>query len=173
MDTKAQAQKGFKTFIITLLVSLVVFSAIYYVVNSSTEDSMDTVVQPTNERSQQQQLRAPTNNANSNEEAEVAAASVKNVAMGESKTESPFEELAEAKTPTRIGGAPIQERAVLAGADGPETSQATVPDTGLFGPTFGIIFSATALSIAAYLIFAGPRKLALSSFEKKVRNKLN
>ncbi len=38
MDSKAQAQKGFKTFMLTLVVSLFVFSAIYMVLNRNTDD---------------------------------------------------------------------------------------------------------------------------------------
>ena len=53
------------------------------------------------------------------------------------------------------------------------TPESTVPSTGISGPTAGIIISSTIFGIVGYILLIGPRKLALSSFEKNVLKDLD
>lgn len=155
MNTTTQAQKGFKTFILTLVVSLLVFSAVYYFINSDTSS-----VGQSDSYSDVSFNEQPVEN----EEATLGDTSER---MGVSE-ESVFEELANEKLN-------ISPPEVLAGADDAttETPEATVPVTGISGPTSGIILATIILGFAAYLIYIGPRSFALASFEKKVLEELD
>lgn len=174
MNSKTQAQKGFKTFILTLAISLAVFSGIYYVINNN------------NSEENTPQQTATGNNQESVLDASVGAAENPEATAGETqdnstdqKDNSVFEKLANSKmnsdeSPTVAGVS--QEKAVLAGADqniATETSQSTVPVTGISGPTVGIILTLVILSLVAYIYFVGPRKMALSSFEKDLLDDLD
>ncbi|OGC45908.1 hypothetical protein A2V49_02545 [candidate division WWE3 bacterium RBG_19FT_COMBO_34_6] len=162
MNSNAQAQKGFKTFILTLIISLAVFSAIYYIINSgaienSGEEESTTPAATTNNN----QLRAGVSPAENKDEDTV-----------KEEKQSVFGALLAEKIE-------VPERGVLAGSStGSQittvtTRETTVPVTGVSGPTAGIIISSIILGVASYLIFLGPRKLALSSFEKKVIDDLD
>lgn len=150
------ASKGFKTFILTLAISLIVFSGIYYLVtNYASEKSFiaasDTEVsyKKTTDDSQKSELDTP-------KVAEV---------QGVTDTQpNPFKELAEKDD---LGVAPQE---VLAGADVTETTQSTtaVPQTGAFGITLGLVFSFILFGIGLFVVYLNPRNLAISSFEKKV-----
>ena len=151
MNSNAQAQKGFKTFILTLVISLVVFSAIYYIINS------DSTTETNYTAPKEEKLPVQANS------------SMETSTLGDTSTRSVFGELAA----TEAEEYDVQPKQVLAGAetyqeDTVETSQSTVPVTGFFGPTFGLVVSLFTLGIGAYLIFLGPRKTALASFEKNV-----
>lgn len=186
MNSSTQAQKGFKTFILTLVVSLVVFSAIYYVVNSDSPSSVDTADKTTTViDSKTDSARTSTLGDVSQrtkpygateEKKEVAGASD---AMVEDDSTSVFEELAT----TELA---VEPRQVLAEGDEStadtievvttteetaeteEVAESTVPETGVSGPTLGLFFTLVALSLFAYIAFIGPRNIALEAFEKKV-----
>ena len=122
MNSKKQAQKGFKTFILTLAISLAVFSGIYYIIN--VEDDSP-VMKTTSEDESTNVLDARVaETANNNEET-----------LGEKserpEEESVFADLAVAKS-VGVGEEDTDETgAVLAGADVGETTESTVPDTGI------------------------------------------
>ncbi len=182
MNSNNQAQKGFKTFILTLVISLIVFSAIYYIVNSDTGSSEapikeTSVIESKTESAKSSTLGDASLRANPAPEKvvkeEVAGAKTEEVSIDDDST-SVFEELAT----TNMN---VEAQAVLAATDEEDeneemapvapavtTPESTVPDTGIFGPTFGIFFSAIALGLFAYFAFLGPRKMALESFEKEV-----
>ena len=133
MDTNAQAKSGFKTFVTTLGISLVVFSVAYYFLTS---------------------LSGGTPDAETFE-------SKKDTSLADSTSVEPsvFGVINTRPTPT------VTQPAVLAGADTTETTESTIPATGsdtLAGTMIGV----SALSVAAYMVFVGPRKIALKAFEK-------
>jgi hypothetical protein len=146
MNSNTQAQKGFKTFILTLVISLVVFSAIYYIIN--TEQPEENIVEQPIAQEEKMIVQSDS--------------TAESATLGETDTRSVFGELAAADAEDYD----VQPKQVLSGAT--ETTQSTVPDTGFFGPTFGLLVSTITLGIGAYLVFLGPRKTALASFEKNV-----
>jgi len=155
MNNNYQAQKGFKTFLVTLFISLGIFIAVYYV-TSYPSYKIDI------EESTGGELpgRADVN------ETELAVAPV-------SEKKSPFRQLNDTKMD-------VSKRAVLAGSDEnvtPEvptvpldTPESTVPDTGSFAVTISLFFSLCMLGAGLYYIYLGPRKLALKSFEDRFLN---
>lgn len=173
MNSKTQATKGFKTFLLTLVISLVVFSAIYFIINTEQEDESIDI-----ETNSEQTLTAPYEKSD-----DIEAAT-----LGESDTRaedevSVFGELASQKMEDTA------RRQVLAGEDVADTSdttamvatsgtedttpQSTVPDTGVSGPTMGVILTLIILGFAAYIMFIGPRNIALYNFEKDVVDDLD
>lgn len=143
MNSLDQAQKGFKTFIITLIVSLVSFSFLYYLISGFSARDVDI-----------------------NDSAEAASPKV----ISANVDKNPFEKLSREKVD-------VPAKVVLAGADvadtdTPESTQATVPDTGATEITYALFISLVILSVGGYLIALGPRNLALSGFERKVRKDL-
>jgi len=155
------AKNGFKTFILTLSISLIVFSVVYYLVTNS---SGDTSAAP------YQASVAP---------ATVATAPTETLALAEdtgqveSASDSPagsvFGEIVDKPADALPTGA-----AVLAGATSspvtPQTtgSGSTVPETGIVGITAGLLVSLVFFLTGMYYISSNPRKTALSGFEKKV-----
>jgi hypothetical protein len=185
MNSNKQAQKGFKTFILTLVVSLVVFSAIYYVINSGQQ------IEERSDRSAGSSFGVSREDSDAVETATLGEADerafevAENVAMGQEEEPegevSAFRELAK----TSVGEVPQGQ--VLAGeatadttmvatpttADTTEVAQSTVPDTGISGPTLGIVLTLVILGFAAYIMFLGPRNIALYNFEKDVLDDLD
>jgi len=185
MNSKTQATKGFKTFILTLGVSLIVFSAIYYVINTEQEETSYVEKNEANRA-----LSAPITSDNSTEattlgEADVRAEEESAVVTEDTEEKvSVFEELANQKMDN------VPQRHVLAGSgtadtattavvatesttDTTEVAQSTVPDTGISGPTLGIVLTLVILGFAAYVMFIGPRNIALYNFEKDVLDDLD
>ena len=131
------AASSFRTFILTLSISLIVFSAIYYVMSDS---GMDTDVFE-----------------NSLSDSSIMEESVKGTS-----SESVFGEIA-AKEPEEqsrfvlAGADEVVETT---------ESTTTVPETGILSVTTGL-FVAVILFVAALIVVASnPRKLALNTFEK-------
>ena len=184
MNSSAQAQKGFKTFILTLVISLVVFSAIYYIINSGNQSTIDST--RTADSNNVVITRSETPSADSATlGAKDTASETGIVDESPGVEESAFGDLAVQDTPE------VQTRQVLQAAEsgdtsdttevidpsppiggGGETEEATVPETGISGPTAGLIMTLTIASVVAYIMFVGPRNLALSSFERRVVDEL-
>ena len=150
-SVKGNAGKSFGTFMLTLSVSLIVFSTVYYFMTSRSSESdkidmsasgEDTVVSDFNVQKEE----------NSVEESDASV----------------FGKIA-AKDPTTF---PKEE--VLAGSTvAQETTQSdTSLNTGITSITIGL-FSALALFILTIVfVYNNPRKLALSTFEKKTTRDL-
>jgi len=164
MNNNYQAQKGFKTFLVTLVISLGIFVAVYYV-TSYPSYKIDI------EESTGGRLVGRTDVT----ETELAVAPV-------SEEKSPFGQLND----TEID---VPRRVVLAGVDEnitpdvptvpdetlptelpSDTSESTVPDTGSFAMTISLFSSLCMLGAGLYYIYLGPRKLALKSFEDHFLN---
>lgn len=190
MNNSTQAQKGFKTFLLTLSISLIVFSVIYFVItnNSSSKVNLDANV----ESNAQQAANNPTANAETtpNEQeipGEVAGATVgpeipvetvqgptlaktAPATVEKDSKETVFGKIAAAK-PT------VQARAVLAAttaasqstlANGTNGSNGNaVPNGGTVSITFGLILSLLAFAGGMFVIYKDPRRMALVDFEKR------
>ena len=147
-SVKENAGKSFKTFMLTLSISLIVFSGVYYVLtmNSSSPESHEVSMV-----------------SKSGQNAQVAQVVTDN-------QKSVFGEIA-ARTPEVMGAA------VLAGATGPVATQTTQSagnlNTGTVSVTFGLVGSLVLFLIALVIVSRNPRKLALISFEKSITKGLD
>jgi ABC-type anion transport system duplicated permease subunit len=145
--TNTQAQKGFRTFVLTLSISLIVFSIIYYFVSES-----QTQV------SSEEKKSVAELNVNKNEETSVfqkiaavpVAATSKAVLAGTDTTAddtTTTDETDETTTPT--------------------------PETGATSVTIGFFASLLAFAGGLFVIWKNPRALALLGFEKRVLKDLD
>jgi len=161
MQNSDNAKKGFKTFILTLSVSLIIFSVVYYFMtnNGSSSDSdllsdtssvTDKVTEDADVVSPFGQIAAkkPSTSEFSNVPAVLAGTTV---GVG---TTTPG---------TSIGG-------TTTGTTGVTTTvkQSTVPVTGTMDITIGLIVSSLIFAAAVFWNKLNPRKFALAGFEKKV-----
>lgn len=138
MDKNTQAKNGFKTFVVTLSVSLVIFSAIYYFV---TDYSSDVDIENYDDS---------------------IGANVK----GDSDSKETVFGTINAGDANPVDTSKTAPR-VLAEEDTIETTESTVPDTGS-GTLVGTILGVGSLAAAGYAILVGPRNLAMAGFENKV-----
>lgn len=146
MYTEQQAKSGFKTFVVTLSVSLVVFGAIYYLITGF---------------SQEIDIESSSASLDAGKTSMVYDSDTQNEqVMGASTQNSVFNEIAQAPVNA-------QPATVLAAGDAIETTESTVPVTGS-NTLLGITMVIVSFSIATYIMFMGPRKLALSGFEKDI-----
>lgn len=140
MNTSQQAQKGFKTFILTLSLSLIVFSVIYYMLNTNPSDKDENY----------------TANAEVHKTTE-------EVLGAEDEGKTVFGSLIEQKMD-------VPSKAVLSGVDTGETTESTtaIPDTGSLSVTVGLVTSLGMFMTGLFVIYRDPRKMALLGFEKKL-----
>ncbi len=160
-----QAQKGFKTFIITLLVSFVVFSAVYYLANQIS--SRDYANDLANDLS----MQVASQDAPSATVSDGAVLGTETVSEPQQPTvpvqddqPSVFKELANQKPN-------VQPKFVLAGSTS-ESTTPPVPETGSTGITLGLAFSTVVFAAGVYWISKDPRKNALKAFEDNVTKNL-
>lgn len=137
MNNTQTAKNGFKTFAITLVVSLAVFGLFYYVLSAGTKT-------PDIEK----------------ETSSTVTDSKNTLALS---VASPFKDLSQNKMD-------VKRKVVLS-----ESTQSTtsVPETGGESITIGLIISSVILFLGFYVVYVGPRKYALNSFEKKVLDDLD
>ena len=144
MYNEQQAKNGFKTFIVTLSVSLLLFGALYYVITDFS-DKVDIESSTTEAKN--------TLSYNSPEVKGTASYSVFGEMTNNTVNEKSGVVLAETtETDTTT-------------TETEESTSATVPDTGS-EQIAGMVLAVGSLSMAAYVLLVGPRKLALSAFEK-------
>ena len=141
MNRAEQAQKGFKTFILTLSISLIVFSAVYYAVTNYSNF----------------QSAVP--------DIELEEASASDTSVAEPGTV--FGQLASQKIDNISQMAVLAGSDIAEGTT--ETTQGTgTPEGGIVSITTGLIASASVFSFGMFIIACDPRKLALHSFERKI-----
>ena len=171
MNNSYQSKNGFKTFLITLVISLGIFGLLYYVVTDFS-----------NRVDINQEVASAQNQAESDLSNEVDID--KEVASAQSQAETPKPEIVpeekkdeQQEDKTVFGELAAQDmdktkKAVLGAA---ETTQSTsaVPATGTNGMLIASIISATAFVAGAFILYVGPRKLALSKFEKEITKNLD
>ena len=146
MYTEQQAKGGFKTFVVTLSVSLLLFGALYYLITGF---------------SQEIDIEDSSASVDGGETTVVYNASdVDEKVMGASTQTSVFGEIAQAPVNA-------QPATVLSSHDVTETTESTVPVTGS-NTLLGITMAVASFSATAYVLLIGPRKLALSGFERDI-----
>ncbi|NMB91752.1 hypothetical protein GYA37_02805 [candidate division WWE3 bacterium] len=139
-SVKENAGKSFKTFVLTLSVSLIIFSVVYYVmsVNSSNQESFD-------------------NSLSDN----VVEKEVKGV-----EQKSVFNEIA-SKDPGVQAKEVLAGSTVATTAEVQQTTQSAADlQTGTFSITAGLFIALIIFLSTLVFVLNNPRKLALSSFEK-------
>jgi len=139
-SVKENAGKSFKTFVLTLSVSLIIFSVVYYVmsVNSSNQESFD-------------------NSLSDN----VVEKEVKGV-----EQKSVFNEIA-SKDPGVQAKEVLAGSTVATTAEVQQTTQSAADlQTGTFSITAGLFVALIIFLSTLVFVLNNPRKLALSSFEK-------
>jgi hypothetical protein len=152
MNNSESAKKGFRTFLLTLSISLMVFSAIYYALTNYQGD-----------KSSESQTVAVAN-TDRTQEVNVQGAKDAKEAVVAGETGSVFAELAKKKPEAKV-------QQVLAGAtSAPQTTQ-SVPDTGAVEITIGLVLSLVFFVAGMAIVAMNPRKLALRSFEKHASSK--
>jgi hypothetical protein len=146
-SVQTNAGKSFRTFLLTLSVSLILFSGVYYFLttNASKPESLNTSL---NEKV----VTKVTDNSNTQNATQVAGAATEKTVFGSIASKD-------------TGG---QTRQVLAGAT--ETSQTTTPApvTGTTSVTMGLFGALIFFVASLFVVSKNPRKLALSTFEKSV-----
>ncbi|KKS31250.1 hypothetical protein A2380_02475 [candidate division WWE3 bacterium RIFOXYB1_FULL_43_24] len=156
------AKNGFKTFILTLSISLIVFSVVYYLVTNNSGDTSAAPYQASTTpiTNEQEGYQALALNAETEQSAQVEGAS----------TSSVFGDIVDNPVDTpALGSADV-----LAGTtSSPSVSQtttsgSTVPETGVVGITAGLLVSLVFFLTGMYYISSNPRRAALSGFEKKI-----
>lgn len=152
MNPETQAKNGFKTFVVTLSVSLVIFSALYYVIND-TSSNVDI---------EEYQTSKDKTVAFETEVEDVKGTTTKS-AFGVLANTPPTEE------PQVLGGTDDTTTTDTTTTTEDETSESTVPETGT-ETLFGTMLAVGMFSIALYFIVAGPRKFALANFEDRATN---
>jgi len=139
-----QAKSGFKTFIVTLGVSLLLFGVLYYVLSG-------TSVTP--------DIESDTSLQGRNNSDTLAAAQVSDA----QSEKSVFSEISKKKPEVPV-------RTVLAGAT--EATESTVPLTGTTSITISLVLSLSVLAVGAYVYAKNPHKFALAHFEKEVTEEI-
>ena len=164
MNNSDSAKKGFRTFILTLSISLMVFSGLYYALTTYNpkKDSGEEKIEAVN--------TTDLNGSDSGRE------DVPSIVTKDSDTPS----VQGAKDEKTVFGAVAKNKPttrpqeVLAGAtSAPQTTQSVtpVPSTGFTEMTLGLVLSLALFIGAMVYNFLNPRKLALSNFEKKIIKK--
>ena len=144
-SVKEHAGKSFKTFMLTLSISLIVFSGVYYVLTMNSSNPETHEVSVVNKNTQP---------------AQVATDNQKSV----------FGEIA-ARTPEVMGGAVL---AGATGPAVTQTTQSGGNlNTGMVSVTFGLVGSLVLFLAALVIVSRNPRKLALISFEKSTTKGLD
>lgn len=155
---KTQSTKGLSTFVLTLSISLIVFSAIYYFMTTKTSVSEydDFNVGVVNETEPES---TPLTEKNTDEESSVFGKLASSSPDSYSGQVLAGTDAVESEVPSEVP------------AEVSETTQSNL-ETGVTSITFGLI-SALALFISGMVfIHKGPRKAALNTFEKNITGKI-
>lgn len=162
---KTQSTKGLSTFVLTLSISLIVFSAIYYFMTTKTSVSEydDFNVGVVNEIEPEESEPTPLTEKNTDKESSVFGKLADSSPDSYSGQVLAGTDAVESEVPTEV---PAEVPAEVS-----ETTQSNL-ETGVTSITFGLI-SALALFISGMVfIHKGPRKVALNTFEKNITGKI-
>jgi len=179
ITAQTQMQKGFKTFILTLSVSLIIFSVIYYFIsdkqsssdlNSTFDESMTTEI----ESAVVTDAAMVIEDQNQSPITEVENVVEQNIVEEDVKEDTVFGKLASAAVIDT-------SRAVLAGTTTSPTGTgstaarvvktstvAVVPSGGVTELTWGFFISLISFALGFIVISKDPRKMAIQHFEKKM-----
>ena len=150
---QSQAQKGFKTFILTLSVSLIIFSVIYYFISDSQTISEVEVVTDVTKT----EVEATNNEDTVFGKLAATPVTATSRAVLAGSTTSPT--------------APGSTAPATGGVTAPVTPETTVPSTGVTSLTWGFFISIIAFILGFVVISKDPRSLAIQYFEKRMLKK--
>jgi hypothetical protein len=163
MNNSESAKRGFRTFILTLSVSLIVFSAVYYALTTYNSNGNSSGERSETANELGSGVIKENDVAGEGSLGDEDSPSVK----GTKDKSTVFSEI--------VGKKPqVQVQQVLAGAtSAPQTTQSStsVPITGFPEMTVGLMLSLGLFIGAMVYNLINPRKIALSSFEKKMLGK--
>ena len=146
-SVQTSAGRSFRTFLLTLSVSLILFSTVYYFLtsNASRPETSETSLNEKN-------VKKVSDDSEVKNQGEVAGLAMEKTVFGE---------IAGKET----GG---QVRQVLAGSTETSQTTTTAPSTGTTSVTIGL-FSALIFFVGSlFVVSKNPRKLALNTFEENV-----
>lgn len=180
MTSSDSAKKGFKTFILTLSISLIVFSVIYYLLTNSTPTSLEVT------SSEKKADASATTVASTKAIADTTIAQVEAVAQvskdtlvkeeKEVKGAKDVKEVKDAKVSVfkQLAQTPVTTKPseVLAAETVAQTTT-SVPSTGTLSITLGLFISLLAFLSALVWLALNPRKVALTGFEKQALKDLD
>jgi hypothetical protein len=157
MNNKHQAQNGFKTFLLTLVISLGVFGVVYYV--TSYPVSMVDIEEHTDIDSEGEALGEATSSPFADLSTSTGDAPRRTVLSGSDALE-------EDSTSDETLVSEEDQDTTTTTTSAEETAETTpVPDTGIMGLTISLFLSLGVLVAGFYYVYLGPRSLALRSFE--------
>ena len=178
---KSQSTKGLSTFVLTLSISLIVFSAIYYMMTTNSVSQEDykvevvseskvteeTAQQPISQKVEENTQPKITQNT---ENVETAVEVKKEEVKKEDKTV--FGKLA-SSSPEDYKGQVLAGTDPLPSGSAPVVQQSTTSnlETGVTSITAGLVSSFILFISAMVFIYRNPRKLALNTFEKKITSR--
>lgn len=166
MNYETQAQNGFKTFVITLGISLIAFSAIYYLVSdvSGNVDIESKTEKAVVVQTPKQEVAGATVQSQPTPNAQLAAQP--------NTVPAPTPAVAQPSVFNEISQKPVNAKPMVTSVLGAatETTQSTVPNTGS-ETLIGTLLAGGFFSIALYLLMVGPRKLAIEGFENEMLKK--
>ncbi len=162
MNNSKQALNGFKTFLLTLAVSLVVFGAVYYITSYPSYnldiESASKVLSAEDESSNHDSATEESAFAGLNKTK--VSTPKKVVLSGTTVSTTPV-----AGTTTQPAGTTTQTHSYPTVT---ETSQSSVPSTGISSVTVFFTLSSVLLLCGIFYLYLGPRRIALQSFEEKI-----
>ena len=144
MYSEQQAKNGFKTFVVTLSISLLLFGALYYIITDfSSEIDIESSAKANDTVAYIPEVKGTSDYSvfGGISEINVDATSGTVLAAGDTVEDETVIEVAE------------------------ESTESTVPDTGS-EQVIGMVLAMGFFSATAYVLVAGPRKLALARFEE-------
>lgn len=154
-SVKENAGKSFKTFVLTLSVSLIIFSVIYYAmtINSSTQESFDSEL-----------------SMNSVIKEEVKGAETQKSVFSDIASKDPGVKPKEVLAGSTVATTPTT---VTTPVVAQTTQSAANLQTGTFSVTAGLFISLAMFLATIVFVSNNPRRLALSSFEKNALKDLD
>jgi hypothetical protein len=157
MSQAEQAQKGFKTFILTLSISLIVFSAVYYVItNGSLKNSAPNIDSSENTSTKADTVFGQLANQKMDDVQSKSVLAAEDEILPEEDSVDVL--LADGTTPTDTTTMTTSEPTVATGT----------PQGGVTSITLGLLTSLGIFMYAMYVISRDPRRLALRRFENNV-----
>lgn len=148
---KQQAKNSFKTFVVTLSVSIVIFSSLYYLIGNFTKEVDIEKFNVESETAYKKTVKGSTTKKSDSPFANLKETSPQVL----SGTDTDTNDTTETDTTTNID------------EEVEESTESEVPETGSY-TLIGTILSVGFFSLALITILSGPRKMALSKFENSM-----
>lgn len=163
MNSSVQAKNGFKTFIITFSISILVFSVVYYVVSEASFESVSVEHAGAGVTSA---VNVPSADALASANVPEQQAAVAGISAV-NETEVMVDEEVSTFGGMLADKPAVQSQFVLAGGTS-GTTGSTVPDTGTPGMTISLIVSLGLIAFVVYYFFMNPQRYLKAKFEKEV-----